>query len=179
MNRHRFELLPFESGPGSAGFKIKGSIGRSNEKLSIDYSLTGPLKRVIIPPPANVPVRLDNLWKESCFECFIGTEHSTRYWEINLSPAGHWNLYRFEAYRFGMKEASVHSLPASVTESGTERFKIRCEVDLNAIGLTNTPIRIGPCAILKTTASKLIYWAMDHHGPKPDFHRQDGFVMSL
>lgn len=179
MNRHRFELLPFESGPASAGFKIYGSIERANERLIIEYSLMGPLKKILIPAPAKVPARKDNLWKESCFECFIGTELNTHYWEINLSPDGHWNLYRFDAYRSGMEEAPVCSLPASITESTADRFEIRFEVDLNAIGLANTRIRIGLCAILKTTDSKIMYWAMVHHGSKPDFHRQDGFVLNL
>ena len=179
MNRHPFELIPFESGPTSVDFTIKGAVERSHDRLVMAYSLMGPLDRLLIPPPAELPTRKDQLWKETCFECFIGTDHDTRYWEINLSPAGHWNIYQFDVYRSGMNEADGCSLRPSITESAADRFKIRCDVDLMAIDAAGIPIRIGLCAILKTTKSEILYWAIVHPGAKPDFHRMDGFALNL
>ena len=179
MNRHPFDLIPFENGPTSDEFKINGAVERSNERLVMDYSLMGPLDRLLIPPQAEFPGRKNQLWKETCFECFIGTDHATRYWEINLSPAGHWNIYKFDAYRSGMKEAAGCSLQPSITESVADWFKIRCDVDLRTIDAAGMPIRTGVCAILKTTKSEILYWAIVHPGSKPDFHRMDGFALNL
>src|SRR4030042_7193941 len=42
-------------------------------------------------------------------------EGSERYWEFNLSPAGHWNVYRFASYRKEMREEPAFaSLPFRV-----------------------------------------------------------------
>lgn len=179
MNRHPFELIPFESDPTSVDFKITGAVERSNERLVMDYALMGPLDRLLIPPQVELPARKNQLWEETCFECFIGTDHATRYWEINLSPAGHWNIFQFDAYRSGMKEAAGRSVRPSIMESAADGFKIRCDVDLKAIDVANIPIRIGLCAVLKTIQSEIIYWAIVHPGLKPDFHRTDGFVLNL
>ena len=179
MNRHSFTLRPFASSPTTADYIISGVVARSEGKLVIDYSLKGPLDMLCMRPPAKVPLRKDRLWEETCFECFIGRDSQKGYWEINLSPAGHWNIYQFDGYRSGMKEASACSLFPSVEASAPDRFTIRCDLYLNTIGLANIRINIGPCAILKTTDLKMSYWAMGHPGPKPDFHRQDGFELNL
>jgi hypothetical protein len=179
MNRHLFELLPFESDPTAADYHIDGLVERSGERLSIDFSLAGPLDKVLIHPPAEVPARKDRLWEETCFECFIATELNTWYWEINLAPAGHWNIYRFDAYRCAMKEASACSVSLLMGPSTARRFQCRCDLDLNQFGLAHTRIRLGVCAILKTTDAKVLYWALVHPGPTPDFHLQDGFILNL
>ena len=65
--------------------------------------------------PADMPARRDRLWEETCFEFFLAVKNSPRYWEFNLSPAGHWNVYRFADYRQGMQEEPAFaSLPFSV-----------------------------------------------------------------
>ena len=179
MTRQPFTLIPFACNPAADDFKVNGLVERSVEKLIIDYSLEGPLDRLFLRPPAKMSVRKDRLWEETCFECFIGADSKSRYWEINLSPAGHWNVYQFDDYRAGMKEASACSLLPSVPVSAPDQFKMRCEVDLNTLGLANTEINIGPCAILMTTDLKVVHWAMAHPDSKPDFHRQDGFKLHL
>lgn len=179
MNRRLLALRPFENSLISADFTLTGVVERSNEMLIIDYSLVGPLGKLLIPPQVKAPMRKGRLWEETCFECFIGMDDTTRYWEINLSPAGHWNIYQFEDYRFGMKEASGCCVLPSISEVAADRFKIRCTVDLNALGLATTGIRVGLSAILKTTDSKVQHWAIVHPGPVADFHRRDGFVVNL
>ena len=56
------------------------------------------LQRFSLKPFPVFPRRRDRLWEETCLELFLGEEGSERYWEFNLSPAGHWNVYRFEFY---------------------------------------------------------------------------------
>ena len=48
--------------------------------------------------------RQDNLWKHTCFEAFFARPDSEQYWELNVAPSGHWNLYQFDGYRSGGRE---------------------------------------------------------------------------
>ena len=110
MNSRSFSLKPFSS--VGIPIMIKGSVGRLANKFSISYSLTGALSEIVIPAPADMPERRNNIWQETCFEFFLGLKDYDQYWEFNLSPSGHWNVYRFEAYREGKQdEETFTSLP--------------------------------------------------------------------
>lgn len=45
--------------------------------------------------------RRDNLWEDTCFECFISGDNraDSPYLEVNLAPWGDFNLYWFDSYR--------------------------------------------------------------------------------
>ena len=82
-----------------SNIKITGKISRVSNRLAIHYELLGHLNDVALPMPADMPARKNALWEETCFEFFIAARDSPRYREFNLSPAGHWNVFRFAAYR--------------------------------------------------------------------------------
>ena len=115
MNGRSFSLQPFSPIGPPLNFKITGHIARRPRQLAIRYDLRGDLAELMIPAPADMPARRHGLWEETCFEFFLGVKDSPRYWEFNLSPAGHWNVYRFAGYRQGMaEETALTSLPLSV-----------------------------------------------------------------
>jgi len=115
MNDQSFSLQPFSPLNPLLSLKITGNIGLRSHTLAIRYALLGSLTKLVIPTQANNPARMSGLWQETCFELFLAVKHSPRYWEFNLSPAGHWNVYRFAAYRQGMQEEKgFPSLPFRV-----------------------------------------------------------------
>jgi hypothetical protein len=179
MGKSTFQLIPFDRDLFSNRYQIEGNIRRSRSRLNIFYRVTGPLEGLCIEPMADEPVRKDRLWEKTCFECFIGTARSARYWEINMSPAGHWNVYRFDDYRRGMQEDALFDRMNVSINSTDGRFELSGGLDLTPIGLKQQPILIALSAILTRIIGEPTYWALTHPGPKPDFHQREGFALTL
>lgn len=157
--------------------KITGTVGRREGVLYVRYDLLGLIKAIAVPDPAIVPARRDGLWNETCFELFLGLEKSDRYWEFNFSPAGHWNVYSFEAYRWGMREEQAFaSLPFSVCIQ-PDTLNLSVELDMEKIIARDQALKVGISAVLRSVAGDCTYWALAHPGTQPDFHRKDGFII--
>lgn len=179
MKSHSFSLKAFPSTCLSTHFEITGDIARSSDKLSIIYKLSGPLAELMVPAPADVRLRKNRLWEETCFEFFFAPATSEHYWEFNLSPAGHWNIYRFTSCRQGMREETAYmALPFSVLLD-SDFLQLSLEVKLDRIVPANQPLNIGISAVTKTLNGKMTFWALYHPGPEPDFHRKDAFLIDL
>ncbi len=179
MNGQDFSLQPFSPIPPALDFKITGHIARRPRQLAIRYDLHGPLAELVIPAPADLPSRKHGLWGETCFEFFLGVKHAPRYWEFNLSPAGHWNVYRFAGYRQGMEEeTAVTALPFDVKQQSGSRLLV-LELDIDKIVRADQPLEVGIAAVIKLADGGLTYWALIHPGPEADFHRRDSFLVEL
>jgi hypothetical protein len=179
MSRRSFSLQPFSPIGPPLTIKITGHITRRPRQLAIHYDLRGDLAEVMIPAPAAIPVRGAGLWEETCCEFFLGVKDSPQYWEFNLSPAGHWNVYRFAGYRQGMaEETALTSLPLSVRR-GSDSLEVTLELDMERIVSADQPLMAGIAAVIKLTGGELTYWALTHPGPAADFHRRDSFLLKL
>ncbi len=179
MNAQSFSLKAFPTTKPPSDLEISGSIARRSNTLAISYTLSGALTELNIPAPADAPVRRHGLWEDTCFECFLAVKNSPRYWELNLSPAGHWNVYRFAAYRQGMQEeTSFQAFPLRV-ESQRDSLLFAVELGLDRIILTEQTLEVAVSTVIKYKDGKLTYWALTHPGPQPDFHRRDGFIITL
>ncbi len=174
-----FLLKPFPGegrGPGPA---IAGSIARHANLLSVVYEIRGDLSEISVPEPADAPGRRDRLWEGTCLELFLGPDGSAAYWEFNLSPAGHWNVYRFESYREGMREEPVFSsLPFGV-RTEPRMFRLSLDVDIGRLVPAGKGADVAVCAVVRTKAGESSHWALSHPGLRPDFHRRDGFRLRL
>jgi hypothetical protein len=178
MSGRSFSLQPFSPSP-LLKVKITGHIIRRPRQLAIRYALRGDLADLVIPAPAAMPVRRSGLWEETCFEFFLGVKDAPRYWEFNLSPAGHWNVYRFAAYRQGMaEEAALTSLPMSV-HCRSDLLRVALELEVEKMVAADQPLVVGIAAVIKLAGGGLTYWALSHPGPQADFHRRDSFVVAL
>jgi hypothetical protein len=179
MRQRRFLLKPFPGEGNPAGLTIRGSIGRRADALSVLCEVKGNLSKVRIPAAADAPRRRDRLWEETCLELFLGTDDSGEYWELNLSPAGHWNVYRFTSYREGMREeTTVASMPFDVRrDSGTLIFA--AEFNVGRIVPEGTDLAATVAAVIGTTDGGKSHWAPVHPASRPDFHRRDGFALAL
>jgi hypothetical protein len=159
-------------------FKITGNIARQANQFTIHYALLGDLKDVAIAAPSDAPARKHELWKDTCFEFFIGVKNSDRYWEFNLSPAEHWNVYRFDAYRQGMQEErAFETLPFDV-ECLLDGLAIALNINLDKIIPANQAIEIAITTVIKYKNGEVSYWALTHQGTEADFHRRDSFIIA-
>ncbi|MBN3925517.1 DOMON-like domain-containing protein [Nostoc sp. NMS4] len=179
MNNQTFSLQPFPSSESFGNFKITGNISRNSNQLTICYNLGGDLKEIAIPPPLNLPSRKYELWEDTCFEFFLGIKDSQRYWEFNLSPAEHWNVYRFNGYRQGMQEETAfEKLPFSV-QNQADALVLVLDVDLDKIISANQAIEVSITTVIKYKNGEVTYWALTHQGAEADFHLRDSFIVKL
>ncbi|WP_375479538.1 DOMON-like domain-containing protein [uncultured Nostoc sp.] len=186
MSNQIFSLQPFPSNESFTNLKITGNISRNANQLTICYNLGGNLKEIAlakptegIAPPSNAPSRKYELWKDTCFEFFLGIKDSQRYWEFNLSPAGHWNIYRFDGYRQGMQEETAfEKLPFSI-QNQADGLALALDVDLDKIVSAEQAIEVGITTVIKNIDGNVSYWALTHRGEEADFHLRDSFIVKL
>jgi hypothetical protein len=179
MNGRSFSLQPFPYASPPPEGEITGGVARRGHKLTIRYALRGRLGGVAIPPPAQKPARKHGLWEETCFEFFLALKNSPRYWEFNLSPAGHWNVYRFSGYRQGMEEETAYtSLPFRV-QTREDSLLLDLELEAAKIVPADRPLEVAVTAVIRLAGGEVSYWALTHHGSEADFHRRDSFIMAL
>ncbi|MHC1729213.1 MAG: DOMON-like domain-containing protein [Syntrophobacteraceae bacterium] len=179
MSCVKFSLRPFVITTPPPGIEITGSIGRFANMLRFETLLSGDLSQIDIPAPVEVSCRKSGLWEETCFEFFLAPKGLARYWEFNLSPAGHWNVYRFTGYREGMQESpSFASLPFSVGR-GQEYLSILMEVQLDGIIEIAQPMEAAISMVVKDRFGENSYWALTHLGPRADFHQRESFLVEL
>lgn len=111
-----------------------------------------------------------NLWQQTCFEAFVQLQ-SGEYFEINLSPNGAWNVYRFDSYRSPQPPQEYSG--AELLESSFTSGKIEARFLIPGSDLKK--IKAGLTAVLLLSNTRTTYWATKHSGPKPDFHLSENF----
>ena len=179
MRPIRFLLRPFPGEGYPAGLTIGGSIGRRADALSIRCEVRGDLSKVSIPAAADAPRRQGRLWEGTCLELFLGTADSGEYWEFNLSPSGHWNVYRFTSYRKNMtEEPAIASLPFDVRRD-PEILILTAELDVGKIVPAGKDLVAAVAAVVETSDGGKNHWALTHPGPRPDFHRRENFTLEF
>jgi hypothetical protein len=179
MNDQTFKMQPFPSAKPIPDLKIAGNIARQGNQFTIHYALLGDVKEVARAAPSDTPARKHELWKDTCFEFFLGIKNSDQYWEFNLSPAGDWNVYHFDAYRQGMQEETAFTaLPFSIQHL-SDGLAIALDVELDKIVPANQAIEVGITTVIKHRDGEVSYWALTHQGTEADFHRRDSFIIAL
>ena len=179
MNRALFSLIPFPALAVPA-ITLGGRISLQNNLLDLHYLLLGSLDEVRFPSPSPSPSRRDELWKATCFEFFLAVKGQPGYWEFNMSPSGHWNVYRMEDYRrIGFREeTNIPELPFEIKRD-LDRFSLDVAVDLAPLVGPNQEIQIGITAVIQTKDGSETYWALAHPAPRADFHARESFTLSL
>ena len=99
----RLCLRPFDPATAPKRLRLEANLRRQGTSLTVRWILSGDLQQLRLPEPVEEPQRLDELWTSTCLECFLARPADEGYWELNLSPAGHWNLYRLDGYRQGLR----------------------------------------------------------------------------
>jgi hypothetical protein len=179
VNLLEFSLKPFQGKGDRPDIRISGTIGRRAGTLSFRCAVQGDISELAIPLTAEPPAREDRLWEATCLELFLGIPGSRGYWEFNLSPAGHWNVYRFASYREGRREEPAFSSLPFGMRSGPGSLRLSMDLGLGNILPAGETVEAGVCAVIKTETGGTSHWALAHPGPRPDFHRREGFALIL
>jgi hypothetical protein len=172
-------LLPFHA-PAPPRIAVTAAILRRENVLSLNYILTGNIEGIRFSSRSAQPGRKDELWKATCFECFLAIKDQPTYWEINLSPSGDWNVYRMDAYRrVGFREeGAVRHIEVTIAvEAGS--FRLRATIDLAPLFRWDEALEASLAAVLLDNDGSETYWALKHAAPQADFHMRETFILAL
>jgi hypothetical protein len=189
------KLVPFpllhEAHTRSFRIWVNAEVTYTDLRVRFRLEAAGPkeFSKIILPEPASKPSRQKDLWKETCFECFIPAANSEAYLELNGSPSGHWNLFAFKKYRDRAIEFELgqESLPKQSVVTRTDRqIENEWVIPLTAIrqGFVSVGAKggefkkIGITTVLNTSVATT-YWALKHDGIKPDFHVGSSFIYPI
>ena len=175
MRTAGFTLVPF-NWPQDPKPVLTGNLAIGDGVLRLEYEISGLNDRAIFPAPSANPARRLQLWRQTCFELLWGSLHHPNYWELNASPAGHWNILAFADYRRGMTEEP--RIAARVgAQHHTHGFSLCCTLPVAALECPG-PFRLAPAAILRLADGHRTFWAVQHPGETPDFHHPLSFAVT-
>lgn len=186
MNSASFKLIPYKIGlqAGAAIRSLHGQLSVVENTLQITYQLEGELSQLRIPNCSGQALRQDLLWQATCLEFFLAAADQSDYWEYNLSPSGHWNVYHLDSYRQGLAaEPAYKQLPFSV-KCDDQHQQLSLSLTCALPPAVATPraaagLELGVSAVLQSSSGELTYWALAHPGSEPDFHHRGGFCLRL
>ncbi|MBL7689668.1 MAG: hypothetical protein JNJ49_16650 [Bdellovibrionaceae bacterium] len=151
----------------------------ASDRLSLTFTLRGG-ENVALGSISSPLVRRDELWKQTCFECFMANAAdrgaSARYFEWNLAPSGDWQAYGFTGYRQGRSEVSLEA-PRFTRKQDGETFIFEFQLSI-PIELQSKGFEIGVSAVVQELAEEApFYWAFAHRAEKPDFHNREAMLV--
>lgn len=168
-------LVPFGNAPGDARFRLTAMARRREGWLDFRYDLRGPLAELVVPPPVTAPERRDGLWQGTCFEAFLARPDAEGYHELNLSSAGHWNLYRLDGYRRGLRPEPAQTVLPFQLLGEADHLALAFSLDLGPLQLAETPVELGLTTVLEHGDGRCSYWALSHTGAEADFHTRQSW----
>jgi hypothetical protein len=174
----RLQLRCHPDTPDDAVSTIEVDVARPDAAiLSLRYRLTGLIPGLAVPP-VTAPSRVDELWRRTCFEAFVGPAPGEAYAEFNFAPSTQWAAYSFTGYRAGMAPAQI---AAPRIEVGHTDASLDLAVQLNLAGLNLTagPWRLALSAVIEAASGAKSYWALAHAPGRPDFHHRSSFACTL
>lgn len=175
------ELVAHPQSTPGAVTSIRVGIGREDpEILFAMFKLEGDLGRIRSIGQTETVGRADNLWRTTCFECFIRDAGKAVYREFNLAPCGDWAAYDFASYREGMTSAEtarpwggIEYADRSITLEAFLRFPTETRPR------RTFDWQIGLSAVIEEKDGTKSYWALAHPPGPPDFHHPDCFALEL
>ncbi len=180
MTNRVFTLKPFNRN-SNTNFKASASYSwHRSRKLEVSYSFisTVPSSQSLVRFPhfKSIRKRGDNLHHNTCFEAFISIPGEKRYWELNASPSGEWNLYSFLDYRNGFKEVQTINPPEFSLQVNDSFFLFYLFIDLYPWFEFSGEPELSLNVVLRHIDSSLSYWSFSHNSTHPDFHDRTCFI---
>ena len=161
-------------------WQVQAKVTRiSQDSLTLEFALSAPAAELIWPAARSGGERLNELWQSTCLELFIARAGDERYWEVNLSPSGDWNVYQLDGYRQGLKPEPCINSVATTSNSGPDRHQLQASLALPQALIGAATLQANLCAVLQHTNHNNSYWAVSHPGSQADFHARKGFVLEV
>ena len=145
-------------------------------EVTVTYRVSGETGALEIPA-RSTPHRIDGLWKNTCFELFIGSFEDENYLEYNFSPSRQWAAYQFAGYRSDMAALETNDPNIKAVQDAVSLTLIATIALPNAWQARS--LRVGVSAVMATKTGDISYWAIAHPPGKPDFHHRDCFAVQL
>jgi hypothetical protein len=146
----------------------------SENKLYIAFNINGKLDAYIFPQKSKLK-RVDELWKETCFELFLANSKTEEYYELNFSSSLSWNFYHLSGYRNHVSEVKGLAEPKIEIFKKIDEFKITFELELKNFSFEKFD-SYNLATILLTKESNRTFWAIKHLKTQPDFHDKKSFL---
>ncbi len=175
------ELSPFEKSIFLSQTRVSCAVKFIKHKLFLNYRFSSN-HLLHWPTTESQPERRMGLWETTCCEAFVASPGAANYWELNASPAGHWNVFAFSDYRKEMREdPAVKTLPIKTSQASvSNEWRLEVEWDLEKLTIWNqgiaAPFLLGVTAVLQHSEGATSYWANRHPAERPDFHARLGFT---
>ncbi|WP_413568209.1 DOMON-like domain-containing protein [Bdellovibrio sp. HCB117] len=169
------KLIPFTNTAQTNLFKVAAEIEAiSHDTHLLNFEIQGPVERILWPAPAVIESRQDELWKTTCLEAFLssGNTATDSYLEINCSPNGNWNAYKFSSYRQGMVPAADVSVRLQERTGETQR--VRFQIEIKGFNASEAVFH-GLTAVIEFTNGEKSYWSLKHADANPNFHDKEGW----
>ncbi|HAK51074.1 MAG TPA: hypothetical protein DCM54_04100 [Gammaproteobacteria bacterium] len=164
----KFTLVPFQPAGFIESVVCHVDIDDSGESstLSISYHLKGDLNRIKWPDESDLQDENRELWRNTCFEFFIGHESGNDYCEFNQSPSGNWAGFEFDDYRSNMKQSNA----VYANEFHISRDQNECHAVLDLPAPGTSTIYLGLALVIRDVDEQLHYFGLSHPDDAPDFH---------
>lgn len=180
-------LLPFHE--PKTPLAIETHLRLNDQRLEVTYTLRGELAPInlIDQTPSSVE-RRHELWKDTCFEWFIGSNSTKKYWEFNASPRGAWNFYELEDYRSNLKESLLIEsedidLSATLSNQIRDLYVFHTKISLKKLFKDQPTLLadgwIAVTSVIRSSSGETNYFSLKHPQEKPDFHNRIGFIISM
>ncbi|MBC97086.1 MAG: hypothetical protein CME63_05015 [Halobacteriovoraceae bacterium] len=166
----KFTLLPFNGLPETninkqeipSEMKVEATM--SWPQLHLDFQL--PSSHLSPTADLSLKERRDELWKDTCFECFI-LSRKGNYDEWNFNLEGDWQCYQFESYRSPQppRERKLHTLPEIKREKKGNQLFLKLILPIEQFQRSEI-ISVHPCVVWKGSH----FYAAAHPPEKADFH---------
>lgn len=178
----QFSLIPHPDTPSRAVDQILAEVARTElGDFVLHYCAVGRPEMLKWHPGNEVTARRDNLWRETCFECFVRPGNGPGYAEFNFALSVAWAAYWLSDYRADLQNLDI---PLCGFDLETSETQVDLYVTLDANECQNLPQssdwHLNLSAVIEEKDGTKSYWALAHpaEGP-PDFHAGDCFVLPL
>ena len=164
-----------------ADWRVSVSVWRELECDQINILFVLPRSRIQWTEPRvtdTLPARVDELWKHSCVELFIGTSGDQCYREFNFSLDGRWAAYDFSGYRERISDLPSIPAPKIFSEISDDAVCLQVKLKGECLPCVGN-LELNATAVLEKEGGSLSYWAAHHPCAQPDFHHRAGFVLAL
>jgi hypothetical protein len=169
-------------------FQVFAGASLSSTELNLKFRIVALTREafssILLSRPHAQPERMNELWKQTCFESFVAGKTQPNYLEFNGSSRGDWNLYSFQDERIGMQEALLNEgqEPKLISLNSGEKeieivWSMSVQVLVENLSIENTSLMdsLGLSVVLQTKDATT-YWALRHENTKPDFHKRASFT---
>lgn len=169
--QNRQILQPFEPIIASALALDAWAQPLNKRRLQVEFRLHDEQQHVLWPQHSSGMTRADFLEKSTCFELFLQQVDHPNYVNVQITPRGLWNAYRFSQYRQPKQIPPLHEQHLTLEQLHIEHHRLALVLDLAKLYPRGSMIRLGLSALLAHPHALHSDWSLQHSGESADSHQ--------